>query len=121
MRKGKFFICDHCGSIIPKDPEENNDTPLMLVVRDDIWRIISGNRKMFMCPDCMVKIWGRKFSYEELKSFSYGFIPANLWYLRRNGFISRAKEDLDYKEIKSLRRGHREFYIRCIDKLFNVE
>lgn len=26
----KIFKCDHCGSIIPKDPE-NNDLPLMLM------------------------------------------------------------------------------------------
>ena len=114
----KIFKCDHCGSIIPKDPE-NNDLPLMLMVRDDIWEIISNDRNKIICPDCMVKIWGRKFKYEELKSFSYGFIPCNLWYIRRNGLILKVKEDLDYKEIKSLSKKRREHYFEYMDKLFN--
>lgn len=117
MRKGKKF-CDLCGSIIPRDPEMNDGTPLMLVVRDDIWSSISKSKK-FICPDCMIKIWGRKFKYEELKSFSYGFIPCNLWYLRRNGLIPRAKEDIDYKKVMSFTKGRREFYFKYIKKLFS--
>ena len=117
MRKEDIFICDLCGSIVPKDPEDNN-TPLMLIVKDNIWSTISeGNKKKFICPDCMIKIWGRKFKYEELKSFSYGFIPANLWYLRRNGLIPKAKEDLNYKEVRSLRKAYRNFYLKYIKKL----
>jgi hypothetical protein len=113
----KIFKCDHCGSIIPKDPEIN-DLPLMLMVRDDIWGIISkGKKDRMICPDCMVKIWGRKFNYEELKKFSYGFIPCNLWYIRRNGFIPKVKEDLDYKEIKLLSKKRRESYFEYMNKL----
>lgn len=113
----KIFRCNHCGSIIPKDPE-NNDLPLMLMVKDDIWEKISdGNRNKMICPDCMVKIWGRKFKYEELKNFNYGFIPCNLWYIRRNGFILRAKEDLNYKEIRLLGKKRREHYFKYMKLL----
>lgn len=39
------FLCNHCGSIIPKDPE-NNDLPLMLVVKDDIWEKLVKEKRM---------------------------------------------------------------------------
>ena len=77
--------CDKCGKLIPHDPEYYTETPLMLVVKDEIWKKIWGNKKGFLCPDCMEKIWGRKFKITELKTFPHGgIVPCNIWYIRRN-------------------------------------
>lgn len=111
----QLLKCDRCGSLIPKDPEDTN-FPLMLAVKDEIWEKI-GEKGEFICPDCMMKIWGRKFKFEELKVFKDNgrIIPCNLWYIRRNGMV---EDSIKYtlsikKELIKTERG-KEYYIRTM-------
>lgn len=73
--------------------------PKMLVVKDNIWeqvyKLAGGNKKSFICPNCMIKLFGRKFKYSELKKNSRGCVlPANIWYIKENNLIDEAFNDL---------------------------
>ena len=72
--------------------------PKMLVVKDNIWeriyKLAGGNKKSFICPSCMIKLFGRKFKYSELKKNSRGCVlPANIWYIKENNLINEAFND----------------------------
>ena len=119
------IICDKCGKRLPKDPECKYDVPLMLVVKDEVWKQINeGKLRGFICPDCMIKIWGRKFTKEELHVFRNGeLVPGNLWYLRRNNMLPEKK--LSTKEIlnnygnwgKGLIKALKEY--RCVNEVLS--
>ena len=72
--------------------------PKMLMVKDNIWeqiyKLAGGNKKSFICPSCMIRLFGRKFKYSELKKNSRGcVIPANIWYIKENNLMDEAFND----------------------------
>lgn len=87
--------CDLCGK---QTIFGNSRYPKMLVVRDDIWKKIFklAGEKGWLCPDCMIRLYGRKFGYDELKKNINGaVIPCNLWYIKENGMMDLSRVDIE--------------------------
>ena len=116
MKKGNE-ICSCCKKEIQQDKYGKH--PVMLVVKDKIWRTINGKFEGLLCPDCMIKLWGKRFEWKDLKGKDR-FVPCNFWYIVENGMENLAKNQIE-KLLPILKKDEdniyrNKMYLKCLLK-----